>query len=795
MKYTLFVILMLFFPLLGLAQDPTDDCASAPDLTVNAGSCSNTAYSLSWFYANSASVTSGCNSGDQEDGWYNFDATSNVTNIELTGDYRFVLAVYSGACGSLSLIDCEEVPAGATASLKIETTVSTSYKIQIHRTGGFSDQTMSGNICVYTSSAPGGIANNLELWLKADEGVLNSGAAATDGQTVDTWQDQSLNRSNHPNSSALDAPVFRNNTTDNINFHPAMEFDGNNTGLDLAGDYIFADGSGMTMFGGLWPDATSGKTRQYITDFGFAGDAGYGFAYGPENIFGYTAFNSSGTYDDHNHSKGSYAAVARCDIDFGSSINLYVDGLLGSTDAMGLTQLTANEIWETPTHNTNYGPFTIGRQAKNDGLSSEGGRAYDGKMGDVIVYSSDLTATQSQKVESYLAVKYGVTLGSTSSPVDYITSQGTVVWNGSSTYQNDVAGIGRDDASGLEQKQSKSTNDDAIVTMGLGDIASSNASNANSFSSDEDFFVWGNDNDVIKALGVTDTGTTTNGERIEARVARTWFSKETGDVGTIKIRFDMSEIPGVDGTLGANDLADVRLLVDGDGTFANNALSVAPSSYDNSTDVVEFDHDFASGSNVYFSLGSVDASVAPLPVEFASFEAAFKGDHVQLKWVTATEINNDYFEIQRSENGEKWETIGIKQGSGNTHTQTSYSYADTDIGQLPEVVYYRIKQVDYDGDHSFSSIKSASINKNWQLSIFPNPVDNVMHIHCSDCAEGQKEITIYSTSGVEMLSRVFSGNHHTIRNINLRPGLYMVKVACHNNHLHKPERRTITITD
>lgn len=103
------------------AQSPSDLCSSAPSLSVNSGSCSSSAYVLPGAYSNTGEVTSGCNSGDSEDGWYTFTATGPITKIDLTGDYTHSLAVYSGSCASLTLMACNEALSGATATVTVNT--------------------------------------------------------------------------------------------------------------------------------------------------------------------------------------------------------------------------------------------------------------------------------------------------------------------------------------------------------------------------------------------------------------------------------------------------------------------------------------------------------------------------------------------------------------------------------------------------------------------------------------------------------------------------------------------------
>lgn len=629
---------------------------------------------------------------------------------------------------------------------------------------------------VISQTAPGGVSSGLELWIKAEDGVLNGGTPAIDGQPVDTWEDRSGVRTNDLSSAALVAPVFQNNAGDNINFNPSVAFNGVDTGMDLAGDYIFSSGSGMTFFGALWPDDNTGKDRQYIVDFGFAGNLGYGFAYGSESIFNYTALNHGGNASEYIHNKGSIPAIARLNVVFSTNQTKYIDGLSVITEGITLPALSTNEIWESSTHQHNNGPFTIGRQAKNDGLTWEGGRAYDGKIGEIIAYSSNLSATDAQKVDSYLAIKYGITLGNTASPVDYLSSNGTTVWSGSGTYQNGVAGIGRDDDSGLAQKQSKSVASDAILTMGLDNIAATNAQNTGTFSSDQSFLVWGNDNGILNSEGVTDTGTTTNGVSIQKRLDRTWRAEVTGTPGTVKIRFDLGNIPGPGGVDGANDLEDVRLLVDDDGVFANGAMSIAPTTFDNTSNRVEFDHDFSGGPGTHFTIGSVDSLSAPLPVELLHFDidCGENPDEVRLSWATATEKNNDYFTIESARDLNYFHPVKTVEGAGNSHSNIHYTAtAET----TSAAHYYRLKQTDYDGTTSYSKVIANTCKNNPSFQAYPNPAQDVITL------EGQlsgKKLHIINMQGTEVYTKIFSDNPNNkwvIHVLDWNSGMYLMRVG------------------
>jgi hypothetical protein len=109
-----------------------------------------------------------------------------------------------------------------------------------------------------------------------------------------------------------------------------------------------------------------------------------------------------------------------------------------------------------------------------------------------------------------------------------------------------------------------------------------------------------------------------------------------------------------------------------------------------------------------FGTFTLVANTLTLPVELVDFSARAVGDEVQVNWSTASEINNDYFTLERSTDGENFEPIQQLDGAGNS-TELIY-YACVDKEPLPGVSYYRLRQTDYDGKYSYSEIKAVNVN-------------------------------------------------------------------------------------
>ncbi len=187
-------------------------------------------------------------------------------------------------------------------------------------------------------------------------------------------------------------------------------------------------------------------------------------------------------------------------------------------------------------------------------------------LAEVIIYSNTLTTAQINKIESYLAVKYGFTLNQlAANNNNYTATSGIITWDRTlnNGYANDITGIGRDDATALSQKQSKSINPTALVTLFNGTypggvFPTTNAANTNSFGNDLSFLLAG-DNGADTALTICMMN-----NRI-TRMARVWKVQNTGSVGDITVAFDNTLLPCVK-----------NMLVSTDPTFPDNQTTVIP---------------------------------------------------------------------------------------------------------------------------------------------------------------------------------------------------------------------------
>lgn len=145
-------------------------------------------------------------------------------------------------------------------------------------------------------------------------------------------------------------------------------------------------------------------------------------------------------------------------------------------------------------------------------------------------------------------------------------------------------------------------------------------------------------------------------------------------------------------------------------------------------------------------IGAVTSS--PLPIELLRFEAGIFINQVELFWETATEKNNHYFEVERSANVEQWETIGQVKGAGNSSSRKYYSFVDG--SPIIGTSYYRLKQTDFDGRFSYSSIRSVSVEKykEAELKVYPNPTKSDIHIQSNTLKK--EDVLFFDVLGKEV---------------------------------------------
>lgn len=632
---------------------------------------------------------------------------------------------------------------------------------------------------------PGGVNSNIEIWMRADLEVYSDAGTtlATDGQDVQQWDDQSSPaRDGSETDLGGGTPVEPTYDTAQINFNPVVSFiDPNSTNSSYIETSTFTPvGNDMTMISVFRSGQDQGSSGDFVNTPALIGgsetsssnDFGLGFFEGQVIINANTTdvfdATTTGTYNDNQ----PHIALATRDQSTGN-VEIF---MTGQTDATG-TGSTA----------TLNGASSLGIGNHSDGDVQA---QYNGDIAETIVFSSVLTGEEQSRVETYLALKYGLTLSNnrdgdgtpneiieangagTADDVnegDYVAGDGGIIWDyddQGATYYNDIFGIGRDDISCFEQQKSKSENSDAMVTFDLN----------GSFSADDSWLISGNDNAPVEAID--------NNERpasINSRLNREWRVQETGTVGTIRLTYDISSITGT--PTGDNNLNLVRLMVDDDGDFRSGVTLIAPNSIDGGAKTVTFEVDFTDGQ--YYTLGSIESNA--LPITLISFEAkANENNQVEVIWATAEEIDNSFFTIERSVDGINFEAVGFEEGAGNSSTILEYSFVDYE--PLEGISYYRLKQTDFNGEFDYSEVSRVAVYTEESIihKVVPNPVtrgENFRVIYPVE-TEQNVRVSIANANGITTYNQIVrvqpEDGEIVVNTSRLSKGLYFIQIIDQN---------------
>ncbi len=170
-----------------------------------------------------------------------------------------------------------------------------------------------------------------------------------------------------------------------------------------------------------------------------------------------------------------------------------------------------------------------------------------------------------------------------------------------------------------------------------------------------------------------------------------------------------------------------------------------------------------------------DINNCPLPIEMLTpLQAQVKNKTILLRWQTATETNNAGFEIQKSSNGRDWEKISWQEGQGNSPTPLSYTYTDTN--PLNGTSYYRLRQVDFDGNFSYSDVVDVNYTSEG-IVLYPNPVKNTLHIVGLDNQRIQ-QLILFAING--KIVRTFEYPSGSINVSDIPQGIYMIEAIINN---------------
>lgn len=570
------------------------------------------------------------------------------------------------------------------------------------------------SVMITGGEGPGGVGtitgdSQLKLWFRVDKGVNLTGTS------VDGW----TNSAGVPALDVSETTTERPTQVPNaVNGFPEISFSGTNrlrTGLTLtSSNFVNNQASSFTV---NRADNTTQTSSVYLTD--------------PLEA---------------NRFSNHLPWAASVYFDIGPCCNF--DGRL---EIPGLTGLTNYSIWSFDAN-----PST-GKQLYRNGTSVQsrpnsqsftnhanyrfnigghisGSQGFQGDVTEVIIFNARINQAERIIIENYLSAKYAIGMSAN----DVYTQDNA----GNGNFDYDVAGIGRA-ADGSSHKDSQGTS--IVRIWNPADLDNS------------EYLLWGHNNATLTTT--TLAAGDVDGTIIKERLTRIWRVGETGDVGTINLSFETDQFSTT--FIGSN----LRLLIDRDGDgFQDNDVTPVTGTFSNNT-VIFSGINFQSGDR--FTLGNT-SSTQILPITLVSFTADARDADVLVKWKTASEINNDHFEVYRSQDTEHWEVVGNRTGAGTTNNENTYDLVDN----LPLAgrSYYRLKQVDLDGKYSFSGIAQVEFVYD-NSSVWPNPSSGVFNLSASD-----SYVEVWDIRGQKILSSRIDLSKTGIDITDQPAGVYVLKV-------------------
>lgn len=325
-------------------------------------------------------------------------------------------------------------------------------------------------VSAFAQTRPGNTALEVELWLKADD------ISVAHGANVSTWSDSSGKNRHHTQYSNHAVPTY--DRVNLLNFQPSIRLAPGtaNRKLHHATNFVTADKSYYVFYVSKVESQNTVRGIVYaLNGGGTAAYTGVGWRYG--NPFTEVRGRETNLNSDPRRLYGISTSYFRNS---------------GATGNHNLLYHNANQI-ATSLERT----LTINTIASIIGNSNLGtDYPFYGNIQEIVVLSSTagslVNPAELQKVHSYLSLKYGISLDQTTQP-NYVNSDGDAIWDNSSTnnssYRNHIFGIGRDDNSGLYQKQSTSQ-DKKFATVFVGDLATTNTENTATLT-DKSYLILG----------------------------------------------------------------------------------------------------------------------------------------------------------------------------------------------------------------------------------------------------------------------------------------------------------------
>jgi hypothetical protein len=170
--------------------------------------------------------------------------------------------------------------------------------------------------------------------------------------------------------------------------------------------------------------------------------------------------------------------------------------------------------------------------------------------------------------------------------------------------------------------------------------------------------------------------------------------------------------------------------------------------------------------------------VTPMPVQLTKFTAVAVGGDALLSWETAQEVNNQRFVVERSLDGANYTSIGTVAGKGTTVLPSAYRYPDAGAStHATDILYYRLRQVDYDGKASLSPVRPVHFTRaEASITLYPNPATGSATLDLHALPAGDYTVQVFETTGRLVHQATYQPGQPTLPLDGLPTGTYFVKV-------------------